>query len=379
MPSWSSPLRFPSSWLRRSGAALAAFVCLWAGYAAAQPGAAVMAPAKPAWVNVPRIQGHLVAADVGLVINSNDPNSVAVGEYYARQRGIPPEQVLRVAMPVRPTLTAAEFESFNAQVKVAMGPQVQALALAWAQPYAVECNAITAALTVGYQPELCSQTCATSRPSVLFNHPTVRPYTDLGVRPSMLLAGRTVAQATALIDRGVAADRQLGKRGVAPASVVLLRTTDAARNVRAAWYPPMPAMGQPDPLVPLGAQLRVQDSTAESPERVMLLQTGAVRVDNPAAIDWVPGALADHLTSYGGQLLNTSGQMTALEWLEAGATASYGSVSEPCNHWQKFPHPQVLLLHYVQGATALEAYWRSVAWPAQGVFVGEPLAAPFGR
>ena len=28
---------------------------------------------------------------------------------------------------------------------------------------------------------------------------------------------------------------------------------------------------------------------------------------------------------------------------------------------------------------ALEAYWRSVAWPAQGVFVGEPLAAPFGR
>jgi uncharacterized protein (TIGR03790 family) len=338
-----------------------------------------MAPAKPAWVNVPRIQGHLVAADVGLVINSNDPNSVAVGEYYARQRGIPPEQVLRVALPVRATLTAAEFESFNAQVKAAMGPQVQALALAWAQPYAVECNAITAALTVGYQPELCSQTCATSRPSVLFNHPTVRPFTDLGVRPSMLLAGRTVAQATALIDRGVAADRQLGKRGVAPASVVLLRTTDAARNVRAAWYPPMPAMGQPDPLVPLGAQLRVQDSTAESPERVVLLQTGAVRVDNPAAIDWVPGALADHLTSYGGQLLNTSGQMTALEWLEAGATASYGSVSEPCNHWQKFPHPQVLLLHYVQGATALEAYWRSVAWPVQGVFVGEPLAAPFGR
>ncbi|NBW50907.1 MAG: TIGR03790 family protein [Betaproteobacteria bacterium] len=92
-----------------------------------------------------------------------------------------------------------------------------------------------------------------------------------------------------------------------------------------------------------------------------------------------PGALADHLTSFGGQLNNTTGQMTALEWLEAGVTASYGTVSEPCNHWQKFPHPQVLLLNYLQGATALEAYWRSVAWPAQGVLVGEPLAAPFGR
>jgi uncharacterized protein (TIGR03790 family) len=93
----------------------------------------------------------------------------------------------------------------------------------------------------------------------------------------------------------------------------------------------------------------------------------------------VSGALADHLTSFGGQLLDAQGQMSALDWLESGATASYGTVSEPCNHLQKFPHPQVLLLNYVQGATALEAYWRSVAWPAQGVFIGEPLAAPFGR
>ncbi|HEU4845882.1 MAG TPA: TIGR03790 family protein, partial [Burkholderiaceae bacterium] len=29
------------------------------------------------------------------------------------------------------------------------------------------------------------------------------------------------------------------------------------------------------------------------------------------------------------------------------------------------------------GATAIEAYWRSVAWPAQGLFIGEPLAAPY--
>jgi len=39
----------------------------------------------------------------------------------------------------------------------------------------------------------------------------------------------------------------------------------------------------------------------------------------------------------------------------------------------------VLLLYYLAGSTALEAYWKSVAWPQQGVFVGEPLAAPFSR
>jgi hypothetical protein len=58
-------------------------------------------------------------------------------------------------------------------------------------------------------------------------------------------------------------------------------------------------------------------------------------------------------------------------------TASCGTVSEPCNHLKKFPHPQIPLLNRVQGASALEAYWRSVAWPVQGMFLGELLAAPF--
>ena len=70
-------------------------------------------------------------------------------------------------------------------------------------------------------------------------------------------------------------------------------------------------------------------------------------------------------------------QTTALQWIASGATASYGSVSEPCNHLQKFPHSQVLLLNCLQGATAIEACWKSVAWPQQGLFVGEPLLAPF--
>jgi len=81
-------------------------------------------------------------------------------------------------------------------------------------------------------------------------------------------------------------------------------------------------------------------------------------------------------TSLGGDLLG-DGQMSSLRWLEAGATASYGAVSEPCNFWQKFPNPTVLLRHYVQGASAIEEYWESVAWPTQGIFIGEPLAAPY--
>ncbi len=70
-------------------------------------------PTKPVWVSVPRVNGHLSPADMGLVININDPYSLAVGEHYARQRGIPAEQVLRLAMPVKASLNVAEFEALS--------------------------------------------------------------------------------------------------------------------------------------------------------------------------------------------------------------------------------------------------------------------------
>ena len=69
--------------------------------------------------------------------------------------------------------------------------------------------------------------------------------------------------------------------------------------------------------------------------------------------------------------------MAAIEWLRQGATASYGSVSEPCNHLGKFPSPAVFLDHYLRGDSLLEAYWKSVAMPGQGLFIGEPLARPY--
>jgi uncharacterized protein (TIGR03790 family) len=316
---------------------------------------------------------RLTAKDLGLVINTADPYSVAVGEYYAQRRGIPADQILRLALPVKASLSASEFDVLATQVREHMGPQVQALALAWVEPYAVECNGITSALALGFQAAVCSSPCAPTPPSRLFDSRSWRPWTELGVRPSMLLASGSVQQAQALIDRGVAADQQLGKRGVPMADAVLVNTSDSLRNVRAASYPPARALPN------LGVQIVRRSAADTTPlRRVLLYQTGLVRVEAPGSIPWLPGALADHLTSFGG-VLRGGEQMSAMDWLDAGATASYGTVSEPCNHVQKFPHPQVVLARYLQGATAIEAYWSSVAWPAQGVFIGEPLAAPFAR
>jgi uncharacterized protein (TIGR03790 family) len=76
-------------------------------------------------------------------------------------------------------------------------------------------------------------------------------------------------------------------------------------------------------------------------------------------------------------MLTGSDQMNILDWITAGATASYGAVVEPCNYPVKFSHPGILLYYYLRGNSLIEAYWKSVSEPGQGIFVGEPLARPF--
>ncbi|AKJ28511.1 hypothetical protein AAW51_1820 [Caldimonas brevitalea] len=317
------------------------------------------------------------ARDLGLVINTADPYSVQVGEFYAKARGLGPDQVLRVSLPAKPVLTPEEFETLSARIQARFAGAdrpVQALALAWNQPYAVGCNSLTGALAFGYDAGLCRNTCAAGRWSRYFNSASGRPWNDHTLRPSMLIAAGSVDAAKALIERGVAADASLGRRGAPDVHAHYVTTSDAHRSVRSVLFP---LAGR---LPGFGVQVHVQRSEAlRSAERVLLYMTGAAHVPHLDSIDFVPGALADHLTSFGGLLDDSRGQMSAMVWLQAGATASYGTVSEPCNHLQKFPHPQLLLLHYLQGSTALEAYWKSVAWPQQGVFIGEPLAAPFAR
>jgi uncharacterized protein (TIGR03790 family) len=335
--------------------------------AAAEPGGR--------WSSWPRLHGRITAASLGLVINTADPYSVAVGEYYARRRGIPDAQVLRVQLPLRASLTPQEFSALDDAVRAHMPEGVNGLALAWVQPYAVACHALTSALALGLLPDLCANSCAATRPSPYPGYTGARPWPVLGMRPAMQLAARSVPAALAMIERGIASDHMLASAGVPAAQAYLTATPDAARNVRERLFPPAGAV----PGVAVLEVVRVHSSALPDMRRTLVYQTGLARVPAPLGGEWLPGALADHLTSFGGQLDRPAGegQMSILDWIDAGATASYGTVSEPCNHVQKFPHPQALMHAYGQGVSALEAYWRSVAWPAQGVFVGEPLAAPF--
>ena len=318
------------------------------------------------WLLMP-VARALDAGGMAVVINTRDPASVAIGEAYAARRALSFQNVIRVAFdPGRSVMGAEEFAILRAEVLRQSGPRAQAWALAWTAPYRVDCMSITAAFAFGFDHAWCAEGCKPTRASPLFLARTRAPFTDLGVRPAMLLAARGVESAKALIERGVAAD------GTHPAGTAyLLSTSDAARNVRHTLYPRAEAVMKGR----LAASVLRQDAL-EHAKDVLFYFTGRMRVEGLDTLGFLPGAIADHLTSAGG-MLTDSGQMSALEWLEAGATGSYGAVVEPCNFPQKFPHPAVVAEFYLRGETLIEAYWKSVQMPGQGVFIGEPLAAPF--
>jgi len=315
----------------------------------------------------PSTAAALDRTQLAVIVNVRDPLSVDIGDYYAKRRKILFQNMIKVSFkPGQRNLTRAQFEILRKQVDQLTQPSVQAYAIAWTLPYRVECMSITSALAFGFDPAFCAKGCRPTRVSPYFGSRAVLPYTQQRIRLSMAIAATSLEEAKALIDRGVKSD------GMRPSGTAyLLSTSDSARNVRSMSYPQVERM--------LEGHFRVQrldqDALTHKGD-VMFYFTGKIHVEGLDTLTFLPGAMADHLTSAGGVLDGTS-QMSALRWLQAGATASYGTVVEPCAFPQKFPNPVIAIEHYLRGETLIEAYWKSVQMPGQGIFIGEPLATPF--
>lgn len=324
----------------------------------------------PRLVAEPRLElvtTQLKPEQVAVIVNETVLESVRIGEYYARRRGIPDSNLIRVRFPVSgANLPRGSFQNLRDAVLRQTPADVQAYAVAWTQPYRVDCMSITSALAFGFDEAYCSKSCGTTKASPLYGSPSHAPFTDFKMRPAMLLAGGGFDAVKRTIDRGVMADSSFPK-----GTAYLLKTNDANRSVRAATF---------DATVKeLGGGFRIQTLQANSikgKKDVLFYFTGLTEVPDLPSLRFLPGAIADHLTSTGGVLIGGS-QMSSLRWLEAGATGSYGTVVEPCNHLQKFPLPAMVMWRYGEGDSLLEAYWKSVAWPGEGLFIGEPLARPF--
>lgn len=315
---------------------------------------------------------RLDASELGVLVNMNDPASVETAAAYVEARGIPPENVVELSIPIKNVLTPVEFEAIEAEALAMLDDSINALAITWTTPYRVGCNSITAAFGMGYSA-VCGG-CVLPNESDLYDSESFNPWVDLGMRPTMMLTGKTTESVDALIQRG------LDSMGTHPTGDgYFIRTTDAARSVRFGDFELTVATFDFDDALDLtyidnadGMGSNLLENTTD----VLFYLTGLANVAGIDTNTYLPGAVADHLTSFGGQVPESS-QMSALEWLEAGATGSYGTVVEPCNYTEKFPRASVLLPHYFRGQTLVEAYWKSVLTPAEGLFLGDPLASPW--
>ena len=96
---------------------------------------------------------------------------------------------------------------------------------------------------------------------------------------------------------------------------------------------------------------------------------------NRSGAKFLPGSLADNLTSLGG-VMTPSSQTKATELLRFGAAAASGTVAEPYALQFKFPLPS-LHAHYARGLTAAESFYSSIHSPYQLLILGDPLCQPY--
>ena len=104
-----------------------------------------------------------------------------------------------------------------------------------------------------------------------------------------------------------------------------------------------------------------------------------------AGFDWkksgstiLPGAICEHLTSFGGVMRAGAGQTPLSELLRYGAAGASGTVTEPLAIAAKFPLAMIHV-HYARGCTLAEAFYQSVYGPYQLLIVGDPLCRPWAN
>lgn len=316
---------------------------------------------------VPQVYAKVTSQQIAIVVNVDDAKSRLIAEYYRNKRNIPQANIIEIRLPVgKNGVSKKTFNDAYQQVKDKTPDVVQYYILAWSQPFKVDCMSITSAFAFGFNEAFCAQGCKSTRASRYYNSDSEFPNDELNIRPTMMLAGSSLQQVYAMIDRGVLSDATKPE-----ATAYLMNTSDKARNVRSRRFKVIQESLSENIHIE-----QIKSDLLENKSDVMFYFTGLVKVKAIDTNKYLPGAIADHLTSSGGYLFGGN-QMSILRWLDAGATASYGTVVEPCAFTQKFPNPGIVIERYTNGESLIEAYWKSVAWPGQGVFVGEPMASPY--
>jgi len=316
-----------------------------------------------------------------VVVNQDSSNSLELGNYYCERRQVPPENVIRISWTGgNISWSSADFEDrllnplLDAITVRGLTNQIQYVVLSMDIPFQTlngsTINSTTAALFYGLKPDPIygshglTNSYAESEAAFAEARPATAPgYSFL----ASMITARTLDEAKRMVDQGVSSDRSFP-----PSPAILEKTSDTLRNIRYSAFDNaifnVRVLGS-------SSLMRTNSDAPPGPPPVMGYQTGLANF-SVAPNAFLPGAMADSLTSFGGVIFGPNNQTSILAFIAAGASGSYGTVAEPFTDPQKFPDPE---LYFVQsrGFNLAESYYQSVNVPYLGLVVGEPLAAPF--
>ncbi|MCX6926526.1 MAG: TIGR03790 family protein, partial [Verrucomicrobia bacterium] len=329
--------------------------------------------------------------NVVVVVNQNSTNSVQLGNHYCEKRQVPPQNLLRTSWSGgNIDWQKSDFQSVILSPLLSMlsarllTRQIDYVLLSMDFPYRVTdttgANSTTAALFYGFVPDDPAPgpglpaTC--SLPSVSSNSYAGSEGMFRAMRPgnsrtnflAVMLTASNLMPAKVVVDRGIAGD------GTFPTQTVYVaKSSDVYRNIRYSLSDN--AVFNARVCGNYSMQLTNADP-GYSFGTILGLQSGWGSPDVIWNTSFVPGALADNFTSWGGTIFESSGQFNILALLDFGVAGCYGTVVEPCGYLAKFPSPQNYF-YQERGFSMAECYYQSVTNPYQGLLLGDPLAAPF--
>ncbi|HMP90623.1 MAG TPA: TIGR03790 family protein [Kiritimatiellia bacterium] len=329
-----------------------------------------------------------------VVVNRDSDRSLELGRYYAVRRGIPDGNICPVFTTNRINITTTaysnEIEAVVRDFIVVNGlsNQIDTVVFSMDIPYRVyipphanlRWSGLTASFYYGFfsSPSAFTSGCQIAEGS-RSDYFEAERYFSRAESPvsnryylSAMLTASNLANGLRLVDRSVAADNS------SPfARIILTRTSDTARNIQWLEFENTLFLGKF--ISAPQERFWVDLDFIASQTNLFGVTAGLINHSWLGLNNNLPGAYGEHLTSFGGYLVDSKPeptQMSILDWIYHGFSGSYGTVVEPCAFTNKFPSPRIHYW-YARGFSLGESLWMAVQNPYQGIFVGDPLCAPY--
>lgn len=316
-----------------------------------------------------------------VIVNQNSSNSCRLANYFSELRSVPSQNTLRIDWSGgNDSWSSQEFASSLLTPLMLMletrglTNQIDLVVLSMDIPFktvlnTTNVNSTTSALFYGLKTDGGTDAGVTNSyaaSEAVFRQSKPASAPGISMLTTMITAN-SLTSAKQIVAQGVASD------GTSPLQpVILAKTSDPARNIRYPMFDNAILNASVRGNVSL---LRTNSNTPSGQTGLFGYETGLMRYEiSPGT--FVPGAIADNVTSFGGVIFGPNDQTNLLAFIEAGATGSYGTVAEPQPDVEKFPNPQVYF-YQARGFSLAESYYLSIARPYLGLTVAEPLAAPF--